>query len=345
MIRPVTPGDLWALRRKVRSQITLYNESLLAQTHNAFLYALRSALVGPGRDGASFVFRERGVAALAQAQGRSGRPEQDIIYLAVHRTGDSSRATPRDQDIWFRILEQLCAQAARNQVQRIYAALSHHQEELREVFRQLGFSAYARQTILQLVGPDWDQGVTLAPMRAQTRRDAWAIHKLYGTVTPRLVQHAEARSARAWMLPLTQRWSRRRRHAWVLGPEDDLIAYLHATSGPSAHVLTLLVRPDMRDVVGDVLRFGLAQLQDTRSVYLMLREYQEELLAPLQDLGFQPIGEQTLLVKSNVIPHRRTVLLPALEPILEPRVTIPSISAPKEDTTPYVRTARNNKQY
>ncbi len=222
MIRPVTPGDLWALRRKVRSQITLYNESLLAQTHNAFLYALRSALVGPGRDGASFVFRERGVAALAQAQGRSGRPEQDIIYLAVHRTGDSSRATPRDQDIWFRILEQLCAQAARNQVQRIYAALSHHQEELREVFRQLGFSAYARQTILQLVGPDWDQGVTLAPMRAQTRRDAWAIHKLYGTVTPRLVQHAEARSARA-LRPMCL-------HSWCV----QICVMLSATSCVSA---------------------------------------------------------------------------------------------------------------
>lgn len=341
MIRPVTPGDLWALRRKVRSQITLYNEALLAQPHNPLLYALRCALLGPGRDGASFVFRERGVAALAQAQGRSGRPEQDIIYLATYRSGE--HAIPSDQDIWFRVLEQLCAQAARSHVQRLYASLGHHQEELREVFRQLGFQNYARQTILQLVGPDWDQGTTLAPMRAQSRRDAWAIHKLYGSITPRLVQHAESRSARAWMLPLAQRWSRRRRHAWVLGPDDNLVAYVHATSGPTAHVLTLLIRPDAREGVGDVLRFGLAQLQDARSVYCILREYQEELLAPLQDLGFQPIGEQSLLVKSTVTPVRRSLLLPALEPNLEPRVTIPSISAPREDPTPYVRTARSNE--
>lgn len=343
MIRPVTLSDLWALRRKGRAQITLYNEALLTQSHNPGLYALRGALVGPGRDGSTWVFRERGVAAFIQAQGRNGRPEQDITYLAVH--GASERGTPSNHDMWFRVLEQLCAQAARSHVQRLYAPLSHQQEELREVFRQVGFQCYTRQTILQLAGPDWDQGTTLAPMRAQSRRDSWAIHKLYGSVTPHLVQYAEARTARAWTLPLAQRWNRRRRRGWVLGPDDNLLAYLHATSGPLAHVLTLLIRPDVRDIVSDVLRFGLAQLQDSRAVYLILREYQEELLAPLQDLGFQPIGEQSLLVKSTVIPVRRAVLLPSLEPSLEPRVTIPSISAPREDSTPYVRTKRRDEQY
>jgi hypothetical protein len=343
MIRSATPGDLWALQRKARSQVVLYNEALLAQPHNPLLFGLRSAALGPGRDGATFVFRERGAVALVQAQGRSGRPEQDVVYLAAHGTG--GRGLPSDHDIWFRLLELLCAQAARSHVQRIYAALSNHQEELREVFRQVGFQGYARQMVLQLNGPDWDQGITLAPMRPQSRRDAWAIHKLYGSVTPHLVQHAEARSARAWMLPLAQRWSRRRRQGWVLGPDDNLSGYLHATSGPAAHVFTLLIRPDERELVSDVLRFGLAQLQDARSVYLILREYQEELLAQLQDLGFQPIGEQALLVKSTVVPVRRTVLLPALEPSLEPQVTIPSISAPRKDAISYVRTARSDKQY
>lgn len=340
MIRPVTLGDLWAVRRKPRAQMVLYNEALLAQPHNALLYTLRGALLGAGREGATYVFRERGRTALVQALGRSWRPEQDIVYFAAF--GAASRMAPSDHDVWFRMLEQLCAQAARSHVQRIFAPLGHAHEELREVFRQVGFHAYTRQTVLQLAGPDWDQRTTLAPMRAQGRRDAWAIHKLYGSTTPHLVQHAEARTARAWMLPLAQRWSRRRRHGWVLGPDDDLVAYLHATSGPSAHVFSLLMRPDARDNATEVLRFGLAHLQDARSVYLILRDYQEELLAPLQDLGFQPIGEQSLLVKSTVVPVRRPVLLPALEPGREPRVTIPSIAAPGEDAIPYVRPARSN---
>src|SRR5262249_55898569 len=147
----------------MRSQVVLYNEALLARPHNPLFYALRCGFLGPGRDGATFVFRERGMIALAQAHGRNGRPEQDVVYLAAN--GSAERGMPSDHDIWFRLLEQLCAQAARNHVQRIYAPLSHHQEELREVFRQVGFHGYARQTILQLAGPDWDQGTTLAPMR------------------------------------------------------------------------------------------------------------------------------------------------------------------------------------
>lgn len=341
MIRSVAPIDLWALRRKPRSQVVLYTTSLLVQPHRPLWFALRCMLQGVGRDRAMMVFHDRGLSAVVQAQGRNGRPEQDIIYLSTH--GARGRGWPSDRDIWFRLLEQLCSNAGHNYVQRLYASISSQQVELREIFRQLGFQAYAHRTILQLSGPDWDQGTTIAPMRAQSRQDRWAIHKLYGAVTPHLVQYAEACNPRDWMLPLTQQWTTQRRRAWVLGPADDLVAYVHATSGPVAHVFTLLIHPQARDVVTEVLRFGLTQVPDTRPVYLLLREFQEELLAPAQDLGFQPIGEQTMLVKSMVVPVRRSVLVPALEPGLEPRIPIPSISAPREDPHLYVRSTRSNE--
>ncbi len=334
MIRSVAPVDLWSLRRKPRSQVVLYNTSLLVQPHRPFWFTLMCMLQGTGRDRAMMIFNERGRSAVGQAQGRKGRSEQDIIYLSTY--GSRGRGLPSDRDIWFRLLEQLCITAGHNHVQRLFASISSQQVELHEIFRQLGFQAYAHRTILQLSGPDWDQGTTIAPMRAQSRQDRWAIHKLYGTVTPTLVQHAEARNPRDWMLPLTQHWNRKRRRAWVVGPEDDLVAYIHVKSGPSAHALTMLIHPNSRDLVTDVLRFGLARLSDTRPIYLLLREYQEELLAPAQDLGFQPIGEQTMLVKSLVVPVRRSMLMPALDAGMDPRVTIPSISAPREDPQLYV---------
>jgi len=342
MIRSVAPVDLWTLRRKPRSHVVLYNTTLLVRPHRPFWFTLLCMLQGTGRDRAMTVFRERGLSALVQAQGRTGRPEQHIIYLSTY--GSLGRGAPTDRDIWFRLLEQLCVSAGHNHVQRLYAAISSQQVELREIFRQLGFQAYAHRTILQLSGPDWDQGTTIAPMRSQLRQDRWAIHKLYGIVTPRFVQQAEARNPRDWMLPLTQQWKRLSRRAWVLGPEDNLVAYIQATRGPAAHVLTLLMHPNARDVVNDVLRFGLTQVPDTRPVYLLLHEYQEELLAPAQDLGFQPIGEQTMLVKSTVIPVRRSMLIPALEAGLDPRAPIPSISAPREDPQIYVSRATRSNQ-
>ncbi|HWQ11585.1 MAG TPA: hypothetical protein VNL77_02225 [Roseiflexaceae bacterium] len=349
MIRPVTPADLWTLRRKPRSSAMLYNEAMLAQPHRTFWFGLRCAIEGPGREGATLVYRERGMQAMIQATGRPGRPELDIVQLAAYGGGPGH---PTDPDAWFRLLEALVIYAGHHRVQRLYAALSQRHEELRELFRQVGFGAYTHQTVLRLDGPDWDQGTTLAPMRPQHRRDVWAIHKLYGAITPHSIQHAEAREARTWMLPLTRGWSRPAQRAWVLGREDDLTAYLHLSSGSAGHVLALLVRPEARDLTTDVLRFGLGQISDTLPVYLLLRDYQQELMLPAGDLGFQPIGEQALLFKQTTVAVRRSILVPALEPRTETQTPIATIAigstspaiptnpSTSEDARPYARAQR-----
>jgi len=337
MIRPLTPVDLWILRRKPRSQVMLYNEAMLVKSHRPFWFGVRCALEGSRRDRATFVYRERGSRAAVQAVGRGGRPEQDIVMLSAYGDG---RGQPTDPDIWFRLLEVLCLSAGQHRVQRLYAALSQRHEELREVFRQLGFTGFTQQTVMRLEGPDWDQGITLAPMRPQARRDAWAIHKLYGATTPHNVQQAEARVARDWTLPLAHGWGRPRRRAWVLGPEDNLATYLHLTSGPAAHVLLLLMQPEVRAITTDILRFGLGQISDTLPVYLVLREYQRELLLPAADLGFQPIGEQALLFKQTTEAARRPFLMPVREATTEPRAPIPTITSRSEEARRYVRTTR-----
>jgi hypothetical protein len=329
MIRSVSPADLWSLRRKPRNQVVLYTNGLLAQAHRPAWCALRCMLQGNGRDRTTLIAQERGTSAVVQALGRGGRPEQDVVYLGT--SGARAARLPSDYDVWFRLLERLCVHAGHAHVQRLYAAAPSQHTEVREIFRQLGFQAYAHKTILHLSGPDWDQGTALAAMRMQARRDHWAVHKLYGAVTPHLVQHAEVRNARHWSLSMSPHFGGQRRQAWVLGPDDDLVAYLRLTSGVSGHVFSLMIRPDTRDEVVDVLRFGLAQLSDTRPAYLVLREYQEDLLGPCQALGFQPIGEQALLVKSTVVAVRRPLLVPTFEPGLEPRVTAPRISAARED--------------
>lgn len=341
MIGSATLGDLWTLRRKPRSQVMLYNETMLARPHRATWFTLRCIFEGSGPDGATLMYRERGMRAMIQSLGRSGRPEHDIVLLASYGGGYGH---PTDPDVWFKLVERLCVQAGHAQIQRIYAALSQRHEELREVFRQLGFSAYTNQTLLRLEGPDWDQGTTLASMRPQTRRSIWAIHKLYGAVTPRPVQHAEARDSRTWALTRAQAW-RPRARGWILGSDDNLTAYLHLTSGPSAHVFTVLLQPDARDITTDILRFGLGQISDDLPVYLLLRDYQRELMLPAGDLGFQPVAEQALFCKQTTVAARRPILVPHLEPALEPRTPIPTISSFSEDARTYVRSTRHYKQH
>lgn len=331
MIGPATLGDLWTLRRKPRSQVMLYNELMLAKPHRVFHTALRSLVEGSSYHGATLMCRERGVRAVAQTLGRSHRPEHDLVMFAAYGGG---RGHPTDPDLWFRLLEQLTILAGRAHVQRLYAALSQGHRELREVFRQLGFAHYTTQLVLRLEGPDWDQGTTVAPLRPQTRRTLFAIQKLYGVVTPRTVQQAEVRDSRTWKLPRA-RLSRAKVRGWVLGSDDSLSAYLHLTSGPAAHVLTLLLHPEAREITTDVLRFGLGQINDDLPVYLLLREYQRELLLPASDLGFQPIGEQALFVKHTTVAIRQPSMRPVVEPLLEPRVPIPAISSIDEDVRPH----------
>lgn len=330
------------IRRKTRNEVTLYNESLLVEPHRPFWFALQCLLHGTGRDRAMLVYRDRSVGATVQSQGRSGRPEQDITWLSV--SGYNADGMPSDHDVWFRLLERLCISAGLNNVQRLYVATWRERSEIREIFRQLGFQAYTHRYILQLCGPDWDQGTKLSPMRTQSRQDAWAIHKLYGCITPHLVQHAEFRTPRDWMLPLTKRWNISQQKGWVLGSSDEMQAYLHMMSGPASHVLNVLIHPDARDIVTDVLRFGLSQILDSRPVYLLLREYHQELLKPLQGLGFEMMSEQTLLVKSMGVPIRRTMFLPAFEAQpWDTQVPIPSISVSRGDSHSYVRATRRNK--
>jgi hypothetical protein len=306
----------------------LYNEEMLAHPHRPFWFALRCAVGGGSRLRSTLVYVDRGVRAMAQVLGRHRRAELDIALLASYGAPQPGLTDP---DAWFRLLEHLCIQAGQYQMQRVYAALSQRHDELREVFRQLGFTCFAHQTVMRLEGPDWDQGTTVAPMRPQSHRDVWAVHKLYGATTPRPVQMAEARASRDWKLPLSNSWQQMRRRAWVLGAEDDLHLYLAMTSGPAAHILTMLVKPEAREQTTMVLRFALGQISDEVPVYLLLRDYQSDLLLPAGDLGFQPIGEQALLYKQMTVPVRRPLLAPAREPRAEPNGPLPTISLLDED--------------
>jgi len=172
----------------------------------------------------------------------------------------------------------------------------------------------------------------------------WAIHKLYGAVTPRQVQLFEARDARSWMLPLDRVWRRPYRNAWVLGAGDRMVAYLHRTTGPVGHVFSLLIRPEAREQMTDVLRFGLAQIHDALPVYLVLRDYQQELFLPAGDLGFHPVADYTLLCKQTTVAARRSLLTPALESP-ETHPPIPTISSQCEDRRFYGSATGYYQQY
>ena len=105
MIRPVTLSDIWTLRRKPRSQVTLYNEAMLASPHRPFWFALRCWLEGSAQDCATYIYREGALSAVVQSIGRRGRPEHDVALMAAYGGGNGH---PTDPDVWFQIGRASC---------------------------------------------------------------------------------------------------------------------------------------------------------------------------------------------------------------------------------------------
>jgi hypothetical protein len=75
--------------------------------------------------------------------------------------------------------------------QRLYASLPADGEEY-QIFRHVGFTAYAQEDVYKLMSPPSGlEGVEPLPVRRQHIRDSWELQQLYATVTPRAVQNAE----------------------------------------------------------------------------------------------------------------------------------------------------------
>jgi hypothetical protein len=299
MSRLLTPIDVVGLRRKARSLVVLDGDVSLLRRHRVLLLAVRSILENHTAHITTIV-RHGAISAILQARTRRSRPERELMALASY--GPDQRY-PSDHDMWFNLLESHVVQGARDRIQRLYATLDNQHADVAEIFRQSGYAPFSRQLLLRLDGPDWDQGTRLATMSPQTRHDVWGVHQLYGQITPRPVQLAEAKAARDWMLPLS----------------------LRIQSGREAHVMRLLIQPNARDEVPDMLRFGMSQIADTLPIWLVLRDYQEDLLWSAQDLGFQPFSEQSLLVRHNVAFIRRPAFARVLEPNHEQGSPIPTI--------------------
>jgi hypothetical protein len=337
--RLLSTTDLLTLRRKPRAIALMRHESTLINRHSPLWFGVRSLVTNSGRYTTGIV-REAGVSAVLQAVGRDTRPERALVAFASY--GDAHRY-PSDHDLWFRLLEAHVVHSVHHHIQRLYATVPSHLSDTFEIFRQNGYSSFSKELLLRLDGPDWDQGTRIAPMTPQHRHDVWGVHQLYGQTTPKPVQHAEAKAARDWMLPLPKPWDTVKHRAWVQRHHEQVVASLRIASGRDAHIIHLMVQPSLRDDVTHLLRFGISQVADTLPIWLVLREYQEDLVWSAQDLGFQPIDEQMSLVRHNVALIRRPAFASVLEPKRDQGTPVPTIIPASEQARLYARTKRHHQ--
>jgi hypothetical protein len=214
--------------------------------------------------------------------------------LPVEDFGDGREA------VWRELALQSVRAAGAARAKRIHAMLDDDSPVI-PVLTSIGFTEYAHDSLLVGSG-ELDSGPA-GITRRQEPSDVWAIHQLYHQITPKPVQYAEALTSNFWSRIVPGQPASR---GYVVEDGLEIIAHCRVTRGCDGLVLHLMVHPDALELLIPVVRDVLQDLgpQGKRIVSIMVPDYLQEYIDPLETIGFAQSGHQSRLVKYTVVARR-----------------------------------------
>ncbi|MBE3100216.1 MAG: hypothetical protein IMZ44_24105 [Planctomycetes bacterium] len=310
MIRPFDWRDLPLLHRVRHRGLCLDSQLAYTRGPNVLQYALLDML-NPGRTAHTFVARPSGQASIGQVLLPPGRSGAHIAFISPAETLDDGHGAE--------MLDAMARAGAEAGAHSLIAEVDERTPTF-ESLRRFGFAIYSRQRIWRLaseavpnapaVEPASEDGLPL--WRSATQADELAISSLYLNLVPPLVQQVE---------PPPTRHSRDLVH-WRQG---ELLGYLSFDGGPRGVWVQPYFHPGAEDP-DRLLGVLLSDLEDLRQrpLYVCVRSYQSWMTAPLNDLGFEALADQAVMVKRLAVSLRQSqpAVLPALEGTL-PKPTAP----------------------
>jgi len=255
-----------------------------------------------------------------QARARRGRPEADIVFIApaLEASGDAV-------SIWYRLLAECAQEIGARGGQRLFAQVSSG-NGVEEVFRQAGFSVYAREDVYRLIdwSPDLAKGNALRHQRA---RDGWTLLRLYAQFTPRPVQIAEGMlSPEGQGGKMGEWWDQSGGSGYILEAESELVGAVRVRRGSAAYWLRFWLHPQAQEQSEKLVRGALSLLWAAphRPIYCSVRDYESGLRNELEAEGFQYLLTRSLLVKHTTVRAKESVLklIPSLEKRPEPAASV-----------------------
>jgi hypothetical protein len=246
------------------------------------------------------------------------RPEWVVLVLAA-------LPEPGGTDSAFRLLSGISASAARNGMQRLFAAVPDEARP-RETFFQAGFYSYTRETWYAAARTASPAPSTRMGAREATSVDAHDLFRFYAMTTPHAVQRAEQLSIQDFDLgrrggaydpphliggnPLAMR----RRMALIDHDQSKPCAVALAFGGVDRHPNVLKVRTDAGDVdmARDLVRAAVRALPPGRPNTSPVRSYEEHVARALLSEGFREAATAMLFVKELAVRVEEPALAPAV---------------------------------
>lgn len=317
MIRRFNLADILLVRRLQEQVACLDLETALLWSPDPLPMALLECLSLSQVRSTTFVEDDNAVQqrtrGFLQAWDRASGAACDVLFLSP--PFDGSAATTQ---LWCDLLQHLSLVKGESGRQRIFAKLPVD-GQCADVFRQSGFSTYARRHVfcLRELPPilSTHSGLRLRPAE---QRDAAALRRLHGSLTPRLVQQVEGGTETerepTTVLPW---WKSREIREYVWEESGQVQAYLRLVTGQAGHWLRILLAPGASQRADLILSELLSVLvpHPDRPIYCGVREYEGGVRPALDALGFEPLASELLMARHTTAPARVTVdkLSPALE--------------------------------
>lgn len=317
MVRRFKLSDILLLKRLQDQVVCLDLQAALLWSPAPLSLALLECLsLNQGRS-ATFVeddhSTERPTRGFLQAWDRADRLSCDVAFVGPPLDGSTGTA-----QLWQELLEHLAAVKGESGLQRIFATVPDS-GPAPDVFRQSGFSAYARRHVLSLQELPRDIGADASTHFQPVREtDAASIQRLRTAIIPRAVQNAEGgidAERDATVFPLW--WRSRETREYVWKEDSGIKAHVRLVIGPEGHWLRILLGPVAEGQADTVLRDALCLLASypPRPLYCATRGYEGGLRGTLDSLGFEPLVSELLMVKHTTV--RARVPVNALSPALE----------------------------
>jgi hypothetical protein len=309
LIRALRPTDLPAfLAFRARST---GNAAALAHRRPTRLalreMLARSLALRPGVE--TWVQIENGqIHGLIAARARFGTDVWDIDQLVI-------APSPDDDRVCLRLLDHLCSAAVEEGVLKVFLRLPD-ESPWATATRQAGFVHYTGEQLYVLPALEPPERPSVAGLRPRRPADHQSLFHLYSAVVPARVRQIEAMTLQEWrwndnwgltsVASVRPALSRRRRDL-VVQCDGELTAWLQVHAG--GRTVRLLNDAESGLEPGLLLRRALAELAGVGPVAVAVRDYQRELVAPLEELGFLPGDSYALFARllAARIPERRLV--------------------------------------
>jgi hypothetical protein len=149
-------------------------------------------------------------------------------------------------------------------------------------------------------------GPTPDGIRRRAKPDMYPLFQLYSACVPERVRRYEAMTLNEWT---AAQESIGRGSQYVVESEGRMLGWLRVAGDGDVGRFDLIAEPAARD---ELIDCALAKLANRERVHAIVTDFQEDVSRRLEELGFAPGDEYTVLVRRTVRPVKSARRVPAV---------------------------------